>query len=119
MTGAGTSKGTLIPVAAAILICSSVGAPAKLSNFSAINSHRGFVSAGGTIFDMVVSVSVGAIHTGCATNASQGGGYGTDKHLARLMKELTLVYGYRDIAFLDAHGLRVLVAESAPVVQNA
>lgn len=52
-------------------------------------------------------------------HASQGGAYGTDKHLAGLMKELTLVYGYRDIAFLDSDDLRTLIAESALVLRNA
>lgn len=38
----------------------------------------------------------------------------TDKNLDKLMRELTLVYGYRDIAVLDQHDARKLVAESAP-----
>lgn len=46
--------------------------------------------------------------------AAQGGINGTDKHLAALMKELTLVYGYRDIGVLDALTTRTLIAESAP-----
>jgi hypothetical protein len=52
-------------------------------------------------------------------HASQGGAYGTDKHLAGLMKELTLVYGYRDIGFLDSDDLRSLIAESAPALKKA
>lgn len=51
-------------------------------------------------------------------HAAQGGEYGTDKHLAALMKELTLVYGYRDLAFLGGDGLRSLIAESAPAVKT-
>ncbi|MBM6622267.1 DUF6339 family protein [Arthrobacter sp. JSM 101049] len=48
--------------------------------------------------------------------ATQGGPQATDKHLQVIMKEMTLVYGYRDISYLDADGLRSLVAESAPPV---
>lgn len=39
---------------------------------------------------------------------------GTDDYIRALMKELTLVYGYRDVAVLDDHGLEALVVESAP-----
>jgi hypothetical protein len=52
-------------------------------------------------------------------HASLGGAYATDKHLAGLMKELTLVYGYRDIGFLESGELQTLIAESAPTLKNA
>lgn len=52
-------------------------------------------------------------------HASQGGGYATDKHVAALMMELTLVYGYRDLGFLDHSALSALVVESAPAVKDA
>lgn len=51
--------------------------------------------------------------------AAQGGVNATDKHLAALMKELTLVYGYRDIAILDQQATQRLIAESAPTLQKA
>jgi hypothetical protein len=47
-------------------------------------------------------------------HASVGGSRATDDHLRSLMKELTLVYGYRDLGALDAETLRLLVVESAP-----
>ena len=50
---------------------------------------------------------------------AQQGGRETDDHLRTLMKELTLVYGYRDISHLDARELRALIAESAPSLQLA
>lgn len=49
-------------------------------------------------------------------HAAQGGGYATDGHIRVLMREVTLVYGYRDIAFLDRENIRSLVAESAPML---
>jgi len=52
-------------------------------------------------------------------HAAQGGARGTDNHLRALMKEITLVYGYRDISYLDPDGLRSLIAESAPDLVNA
>lgn len=51
-------------------------------------------------------------------HASQGGSYATDGHIRELMKELTLVYGYRDLSFLDRDAVRALVAASAPVVTS-
>jgi hypothetical protein len=51
-------------------------------------------------------------------HASQGGTYATDKHIQTLMKEMTLVYGYRDLSFLDIQALRELVATSAPPVDS-
>jgi hypothetical protein len=49
-------------------------------------------------------------------HAAQGGGYAKDKHIRGLMKEVTLVYGYRDISYLDQDVLRALVAELAPTL---
>lgn len=50
-------------------------------------------------------------------HASQGGVYATDDHIRVLMKEVTLVHGYRDIASLDGETIRSLVAESAPAAK--
>jgi hypothetical protein len=50
-------------------------------------------------------------------HASQGGAYATDGHIRELMKEITLVYGYRDLSFLDRSALEALVAASAPEVE--
>lgn len=49
-------------------------------------------------------------------HAASGSGQETDSHIRALMKEVTLVYGYRDIAYLEPAELRSLVAESAPSV---
>lgn len=49
-------------------------------------------------------------------HAAQRGGRETDNHIRALMKEVTLVYGYRDISYLDSESLRLLVAESAPAL---
>ncbi|MGP9837362.1 DUF6339 family protein [Arthrobacter sp. 179] len=49
-------------------------------------------------------------------HAAKGGTNATDKHLQSIMMEMTLVYGYRDISYLDAAGLRSLVVDSAPLV---
>lgn len=51
-------------------------------------------------------------------HASRGGAYATDDHIRGLLKELTLVYGYRDLSFLDRHSLKALIAESAPVLKT-
>lgn len=51
-------------------------------------------------------------------HAASGSGQATDNHIRALMKEVTLVYGYRDIACLEPSQLRSLVAESAPSVAN-
>lgn len=50
-------------------------------------------------------------------HAAQGGGYATDKHLVGLMKELTLVYGYRDIGVLNPETTQALIADSAPALK--
>ena len=47
-------------------------------------------------------------------HAAQRRGPETDNHIRALMKEVTLVYGYRDISYLDQENLRPLVAEFAP-----
>ena len=51
-------------------------------------------------------------------HVSQGGGYATDGHIRALMREVTLVHGYRDIAFLDRENVRSLIAESAPALNG-
>lgn len=48
-------------------------------------------------------------------HAGAGGPRSTDGHLRALMKELTLVSGYRDLGALDADALAELVADSAPL----
>lgn len=64
----------------------------------------------------------GALSTlirGVLEHAAQGSGYGTDNHLRALMKEVTLVYGYRDIATLNPESTRSLIAESAPALATS
>lgn len=50
-------------------------------------------------------------------HASQGGIYSTDGHIREVMKEITLVYGYRDLSFLEKSAFEALVAASAPKVE--
>ncbi|MGM0930069.1 MAG: DUF6339 family protein [Actinomycetota bacterium] len=52
-------------------------------------------------------------------HAARGGAYAKESHIRALMKELTLVYGYRDLGSLDRRTVRGVVAESAPLVNDA
>ncbi|GAB3619913.1 hypothetical protein GCM10027417_11740 [Glutamicibacter endophyticus] len=69
-----------------------------------------------SLFDREVGANPSIVRA-VLEHAAQGGAYGKDKHLAALMKELRLVYGYRDIGALDSNATHVLVAESAPRVR--
>jgi hypothetical protein len=70
------------------------------------------------LFDREAGALPGLVRT-VLEHASVGGARATDDHLRALMKELTLVYGYRDLAALDADTLATLVSESAPEVAAA
>jgi len=69
-----------------------------------------FEREAGAIPDLVRSV---------LEHVAQGGPHARDEHVRALMEEITLVYGYRDISYLDRDNLRSLIATSAPTVAPA